>query len=946
MRLLKYAGSASKNLYFTTSLRNSVQSYSLRQSKVLDPADSHPSPPSVFAISCSSHLLLSTSASPPTIYLRNLRISAAPILLQPQCSSSAVVAADFHPESPTIFLLAFADGTLAAYDASRMFLSRGFDQPIEKSGSSGVSGEIGYMQRLHAVGSKVINDGLTAKYFADEIHYDSQIQMSGITAVALVPGHRALAISVGADGKCCVVDFTEPTRTRALLLRTWRLRYPATSLSVVYCGNTSTENQVYEPNERPVVMNKDYRVAIGRRDGKVLLFDLDGQALGKCIVDSKRARVVDVEWAKKETDSAFAEKQSGSSLLAPRRAVSNQGSLGTEVLQRQSPEDDMLNVARGPNSLVEPTAELETTAPRIPKDSFTNVGSVETPILGTSDGSKSISRTEPSTQVGERKDFDRHPDASDTGATKPSHFDLRASTLLPLDDRPAAPPPIPPRPSPKAGGKLSLKRALTARESRNSGPRLDTSSADLRRASTVSGPHSSSHVDTPALQTQKGKPSGPREPPARSNWKTRSNSPAKYVRPTADVNVPLKKHAPDALDLNAHLPPTNGKTSIQSASSIASRTSEESWLSASIESFKTASMYLHYSPSSVSEASNDTVVDWSTPASSRHPLPSPRHSIPQLSNQIPYFQDRSQPPVALPTAAVENVELPGISTSNIDNTTDVAGARAFVPGLAPPPLPKRGRQKKQGHESIDSEPMSASSPSVTSAPSCSSIYTTSTSSREPGGRRHDPIDDTVVQWSTTTTKTKPAPPLRQPPPPPPPSAAPPPPLPARSAPSLAAAAAAAPLRKSPRVPDLSAGVVERSVTAEVLDEGGYDGICHSSPSTSNTSRMRQDDDATIMATTRRRGVSREREPESRDGHDHGHDGPDVDDADAEASRRLRSRSRGEDDDGTNGKCQCRCADEVRNVVQEELGRFRAEIMREMREVVLELDQKGSGKGSV
>ncbi|KAF2141077.1 uncharacterized protein K452DRAFT_272899, partial [Aplosporella prunicola CBS 121167] len=170
IRLLEYSDD-SKSLFFTTTLQNAVQSYSLRRSCLLEPAHTHPSPPTVLATSNTSHLLLSASENPPTIYLQNLTLRTPPVLIQPRASSSAAVTASFHPERPNVFLIAFKDGTLAAYDATRI---------LGKSARGGQGGEIGHFNDLHtSIGT--VSIGSVAV---------------GITGAAFLPGHRSRAVSV------------------------------------------------------------------------------------------------------------------------------------------------------------------------------------------------------------------------------------------------------------------------------------------------------------------------------------------------------------------------------------------------------------------------------------------------------------------------------------------------------------------------------------------------------------------------------------------------------------------------------------------------------------------------------------------------------------------------------------------------------------------------------
>ncbi|KAF1990456.1 hypothetical protein K402DRAFT_325034, partial [Aulographum hederae CBS 113979] len=120
VRLLHFATDESKTLYFTTTLQNAVQEFDIPRDILLEPASTHPSPPTVLAISPTNHLLLSASERPSTIYIQNLTLRTKPMLVQPTASRSPVVVASFHPTRPNIFLLGFKDGTLAAYNATKL----------------------------------------------------------------------------------------------------------------------------------------------------------------------------------------------------------------------------------------------------------------------------------------------------------------------------------------------------------------------------------------------------------------------------------------------------------------------------------------------------------------------------------------------------------------------------------------------------------------------------------------------------------------------------------------------------------------------------------------------------------------------------------------------------------------------------------------------------------
>ncbi|GME38155.1 hypothetical protein GTA08_BOTSDO10071 [Neofusicoccum parvum] len=280
IRLLEYSND-SKSLFFTTTLQNAVQSYSLRQSCLLEPSHTHPSPPTVLAISSTSHLLLSASEKPPTIFLQNLTLRTPASQLQPRASSAAVETAAFHPERPNVFLLAFKDGTLAAYDATRI---------LGRAGRGGSGGEVGRFKGLHSVTNRVLANcrGETG----DDPNVVGSKSVS-ITSAAFLPGHRSRAVSVGADGRCRLVDF----ECGGNILRTWHAKGPATSLSVLSVRQ-KPGNVARAAANRAETGALNNTLAVGREDGKVLVFDSVGILLGEQAVDAGAGRIIDVEWMK------------------------------------------------------------------------------------------------------------------------------------------------------------------------------------------------------------------------------------------------------------------------------------------------------------------------------------------------------------------------------------------------------------------------------------------------------------------------------------------------------------------------------------------------------------------------------------------------------------------------------------------------------------------------
>ncbi|KAK8238254.1 quinon protein alcohol dehydrogenase-like superfamily [Phyllosticta capitalensis] len=284
IRLLEYSND-SKSLFFTTTLQNAVQSYSLRQACLLEPSHTHPSPPTVLAISHTSHLLLSASETPPTTYLQNLTLRTPAVSLHPRASDAAVERASFHPERPNVFLLAYKDGTLAAYDATRI---------LGRAGRGGTGGEVGSFKNLHSVTSRVVANA------EDNFSSISSVGNKSvtITGAAFLPGHRSRAVSVGADGRCRLVDFD----CGGTILRTWHVKGPATSLSILSVPARPRSPVRQKPGNAmrsaPAGDALNNTIAIGRQDGKVLLFDSVGLLLTERTIDAEGGRIVDVQWMK------------------------------------------------------------------------------------------------------------------------------------------------------------------------------------------------------------------------------------------------------------------------------------------------------------------------------------------------------------------------------------------------------------------------------------------------------------------------------------------------------------------------------------------------------------------------------------------------------------------------------------------------------------------------
>lgn len=263
-RLLQYAHD-SKSLFFTDSIHNSVQTYSLREDRVNEAAKAHPSVITSFCVSPDSNFLLSCSADPPVIQLHNRQLNTT-VDIKPKASSRPVVCCAFHPTRKSTFVLAFADGALAAYDSTR--LVRG-----DKARTTARKGNVGSGggEHIHSFG---------------HLHDASISGGAGITGVEFIPGYRTRAVSVGEDGRLFIVDFENKD-----VLGSWHVGAPATCVSVrpavgKDAGKSSTDI--------------GWMVAVGTIHGKCFVFDGGGTKVCEQTVDDEAGKVLDVEWVSGE----------------------------------------------------------------------------------------------------------------------------------------------------------------------------------------------------------------------------------------------------------------------------------------------------------------------------------------------------------------------------------------------------------------------------------------------------------------------------------------------------------------------------------------------------------------------------------------------------------------------------------------------------------------------
>jgi WD40 repeat protein len=181
----------SRILYFTTTLSNSVQAYSIPNDEPLACLPSHPSPPNAIAISSNGTVLLSASPNPPTIYLQDQRWGrSAAVHFRPTDTQSPATCAAFEqsngPVQPayTNFVIGFQDGLLAMY---RLFLP----SLRKRSDESRTKPQFFHLQPVRV--------GVVKK-----LHKPA---MGGIMAAEFLPGYKSRVVTIRHDGKCRLVDF-------------------------------------------------------------------------------------------------------------------------------------------------------------------------------------------------------------------------------------------------------------------------------------------------------------------------------------------------------------------------------------------------------------------------------------------------------------------------------------------------------------------------------------------------------------------------------------------------------------------------------------------------------------------------------------------------------------------------------------------------------------------
>jgi hypothetical protein len=121
-----------------------------------------------------------------------------------------------------------------------------------------------------------------------------------IVGVTFLEGYKSRAVSVGADGRCRIVDFDMGGK----VLRTWHAKAPITSLSVLPMKSTKKcKDDAQELGRKAAPRTNtafrdppEHVITIGRRDGKILFFNSLGLLLREDLIDKSGKSIIQLEW--------------------------------------------------------------------------------------------------------------------------------------------------------------------------------------------------------------------------------------------------------------------------------------------------------------------------------------------------------------------------------------------------------------------------------------------------------------------------------------------------------------------------------------------------------------------------------------------------------------------------------------------------------------------------
>lgn len=234
--------------------------------------------------------------------------------------------------------MAFADGACATYDAARLFRDGGRGERRPGPAASGATAETSFIKNVHAMSNRhsVTESGSRT----EPEDFDAGVggarigsKYVGITAAGFVPGHKRRLLTVGSDGNCFVIDNDGPGKKEVYVVNSWNIQGPATSLSITSFQpdlGAFGQHGVRRPSNAGSARKGKIIIAIGRQDGYVLLYDLQGTQISKQNFHAEASRIVDVEWMNGEDSNGLKRGESGS--VSPQRifasgARKNMGSM-------------------------------------------------------------------------------------------------------------------------------------------------------------------------------------------------------------------------------------------------------------------------------------------------------------------------------------------------------------------------------------------------------------------------------------------------------------------------------------------------------------------------------------------------------------------------------------------------------------------------------------------
>ena len=187
---------------------------------------------------------------------------ATTIQLVPSASSAPVVTCAFHPSRKHLFLLAFGDGVLAAFDYTKLSPAK----TRNKKENARLAAT-----RCHARGIHAFR----------HLHNPSVAGAAGITGAGFVPGQRSRAVTVGEDGRCFLVDFEKGDT-----LGSWHIGAPATGLTI---------REIDAAGQGKEELG-GYFIAVGTVHGRCLVYDGNGNKVAERVIDAEGESILDMEW--------------------------------------------------------------------------------------------------------------------------------------------------------------------------------------------------------------------------------------------------------------------------------------------------------------------------------------------------------------------------------------------------------------------------------------------------------------------------------------------------------------------------------------------------------------------------------------------------------------------------------------------------------------------------